>query len=159
MDIIKLKVGNLQKDEIVAKFNEALDAIKVELEKIESRGKVMLADIKEYHLFASDEEDGELITNTENAIKAFITTCSRKQLMIVYKDIDSLVKMYEDLEDALNKNEIINELQMLVKKIDDKIDRQKQMVDDYWLTLEKKSSAFEDFDLSYKVSKRAKEHA
>lgn len=47
----------------------------------------------------------------------------------------------------------------LIKSIEEKINNNKSVLEDYWLTLSKKSAAFEDFDLNHKVAKRQQAHS
>ncbi|MFO0116665.1 MAG: hypothetical protein ACK521_03300 [bacterium] len=66
MDIVKIKVGDLQIDEVVSEFRNQVAAIKSELERIENRGKSLLDSCKEYEAMASDDEERERVVSTES---------------------------------------------------------------------------------------------
>ena len=113
---------------------------------------------KEYEDEASEDEELNIVLDAKSAIESFITTCSWKQTLRLSKDIDSLTKNFKEYEHALNKEQMRNELIEQVKALSLKMEENKIQVEEYWITLAKKSESFEDFDVCHKVQKRRKVH-
>jgi hypothetical protein len=68
---------------------------------------------------ASDDDEVERITAAETQIAAFIKTCSSKQTATISKDLDRLVKMHAEFEHAINKDEMREDIMLLIKKVED----------------------------------------
>lgn len=119
-----------------------METIKAELERIEKKGQTLLANCKEFEAMASDEEERDRVVSTESQISAFIKTCSWKQTIVISSEIDKLIKLHAEYENALNKFEVRQDLMRLIKSIEDKLSLNKSVLEDYWLTLTKKSAAF-----------------
>lgn len=158
LEIILVRVNDLNMPVILKEFNDDLSTLTDDLKKLEKRGEELLGMCKEYEDEASEDEELNIVLDAKSAIATFITTCSWKQTLRINKDIDSLKKNAEEYEFALNKEQMRNELISLVKALSLKMEENKMQVEEYWITLAKKSASFEDFDICHKVHKRQKVH-
>ena len=73
---------------------------------------------------------------------------------MISSEIEKLIKLHGEFDRALNKFEVRQDIMILIKSIEAKINNNNSVLEDYWLTLSKKATAFEDFDLNHKVQKR-----